>query len=147
MSWEGRPRSRGATGVGVHPAPPINEVALELGLNRETLRPWVRRREREKAAEAAGGLPAAEREELKQLRRRAEVVEEEKEILRKATAFLSRRCITELPLPVRLRPLILRTAGRSAACGRPPVRGRLPQARLVLHPEGRCPGPRRQGGS
>jgi transposase len=69
------------------PARPINEVALELGLNRETLRSWVRRAEEEKPAEAAGGLSAAEREELKQLRRRVKVLEEEKEILRKATAF------------------------------------------------------------
>ena len=73
----------------VDSAPPrsINEVALELGLNRETLRSWVRRAEKEKSAEAAGGLSAAEREELKQLRRRVKVLEEEKEILRKATQY------------------------------------------------------------
>jgi transposase len=65
----------------------INEVAVELGLNRETLRSWARRAEKEKAAEAAGGLSAAEREELKALRRRVKVLEVEKEILRKATAF------------------------------------------------------------
>ena len=72
----------------VDSAPPrsINEVALELGLNRETLRSWVRRAEKEKSAEAAGGLSAAEREELKQLRRRVKVLEE-KEILRKATQY------------------------------------------------------------
>jgi transposase len=60
---------------------------LELGINRETLRPWVRRAEKEQAGEMAGGLSAAEREELKALRRRVKVLEEEKEILRKATAF------------------------------------------------------------
>jgi transposase len=74
-------------------APPrsLDEVALELGLNRETLRSWVRRAEKEKVSEAAGALSAAEREELKALRRRVKVLEEDKEILRKATAFLSRR--------------------------------------------------------
>lgn len=73
-------------------APPrsINEVTVELGLNRETLRSWVRWAEKEKAATAAGGLSAAEREELKALRRRVKVLEEEKEILRKATQFFVR---------------------------------------------------------
>ena len=56
----------------------INEVPSELGLNRETLRSWVRRAEKEKASEAAGGLSAAEREELKTLRRRVKVLEGEK---------------------------------------------------------------------
>ena len=73
----------------VDSSPPrtIADVALELGLNRETLRSWVRRAEKEKASQAAGGLSAAEREELKALRRRVKTLEEEKEILRKATAF------------------------------------------------------------
>lgn len=65
----------------------IADVAVELGLNRETLRSWVRRAETETASVAAGGLSAAEREELKALRRRVKVLEEEKEILRKATQF------------------------------------------------------------
>ena len=59
----------------------INEVALELGLNRETLRSRVRRTEREAASASASGLSAAEREELRSLRRRVKVLEEEKEIL------------------------------------------------------------------
>jgi transposase len=56
-------------------------------LNRETLRSWVRRSERQAASRAAGGLSQAEREELKALRRRVKVLEEEKEILRKATQY------------------------------------------------------------
>ncbi|MBR7829606.1 transposase [Actinospica sp. MGRD01-02] len=68
----------------------INEVASELGLNRETLRSWVRRSEKEAASLAAGGLTAAEREELARLRRRVKVLEEEKEILRKATQYFAR---------------------------------------------------------
>lgn len=76
--------------LGSRPERSIAEVALELGVNRETLRCWVRRAQSEKASEAAGGLSAAEREELKALRRRVKVLEEEKEILRKATAFFVR---------------------------------------------------------
>jgi transposase len=72
------------------PPRPINDVALELGLNRETLRSWVRRSEKEAASLTAGGLTAAEREELKALRRRVKVLEEEKEILRKATQYFVR---------------------------------------------------------
>ncbi|MBR7835188.1 transposase [Actinospica durhamensis] len=82
----------GAVRLVVESNPPrsINEVALEPGLNRETLRSWVRRAEAGKASEAAGRLTAAEREELKALRRRVKVLEEEKEILRKATQFFVR---------------------------------------------------------
>ena len=65
----------------------INEVAMELGVNRETLRSWIRRAEREAATARAGGLSAAEREELGALRRRVKVLEEEEEILRKATQY------------------------------------------------------------
>lgn len=70
-----------------NPRRTIADVATELGLNRETLRSWVRRAETDDANLAAGGLAAAEREELKALRRRVKVLEEEKEILRKATQF------------------------------------------------------------
>jgi transposase-like protein len=44
--------------VGSTPPRPINEVGVELGLNRETLRSWVRRSEKEAARVAAGGLSA-----------------------------------------------------------------------------------------
>lgn len=66
---------------------PLAQVARDLGVNHETLRSWVRRTEREAASASTGGLSAAEREELRSLRRRVKVLEEEKEILCKATAF------------------------------------------------------------
>lgn len=86
-----------AVALVVNSTPPrsIADVALQLGLNRETLRSWVRRTETEtetEAASVAAGRPtAAEREELKALRRRVKVQEEEKEILRKATQFFCAR--------------------------------------------------------
>ena len=68
----------------------VADVARELGLVPETLRKWVRAAQRRQASTAAGGLDDAERSELQRLRRRVLVLEEEKEILRKATQFFAR---------------------------------------------------------
>jgi transposase len=52
----------------------IAQIATELGVNRETLRTWVRRHERTEAL-AAGGLGPAELEELKHLRKQVKELE------------------------------------------------------------------------
>ncbi|MCX4688596.1 IS3 family transposase [Kitasatospora purpeofusca] len=68
----------------------IPSVARELGVNPESLRQWVQRSRAAAGASGAGGegpMTAAEREELRRLRRQVRELELEKEILRKAAAY------------------------------------------------------------
>jgi transposase len=74
----------------------VSEIARELGVNRETLRQWVKA-EREVRAFGVGRGRAAEsqvsadeREELKRLRKRVAELELEKDILRKAAAYFAK---------------------------------------------------------
>lgn len=67
----------------------VREVAAELGVSTEGLRNWVKQ-----ARADRGELPEVassdEREELRQLRRRVRELEQEREILKRATAFFAR---------------------------------------------------------
>jgi len=69
---------------------PLSHVARDLGLSPQLLWKWVQREKEEVEAAAEGELNPTEREELKQLRRRVARLEEEREILKKATAFFAK---------------------------------------------------------
>ena len=67
----------------------IAQVADELGVNRETLRSWVRRTETTGAL-ASAGVGQAELEELRRLRRENAELKVEREILCKAAQYFAR---------------------------------------------------------
>jgi len=68
---------------------PIADIARELGIAESCLRNWLKRVQLD-LRERDDGLTTAEREELRELRRRVRRLEQEKEILRKAAAFFAR---------------------------------------------------------
>jgi transposase len=69
---------------------PIAEVARQLGINTETLRNWRREaRAGSSGGDSGGRVPSLE-EENRRLRRENSRLLEEREILKKATAFFAR---------------------------------------------------------
>ncbi len=70
---------------------PLAQVARDLGLSMQTLWNWVYRKKVDsEKGDPAGELTPTEREELRDLRRRVARLEEEREILKKATAFFAK---------------------------------------------------------
>jgi transposase len=67
----------------------VGQVARELDLTETAVREWVRRADLD-AGRRTDGLTAAEREELRRLRREVRDLGEEREILGKAAVFFAR---------------------------------------------------------
>jgi transposase len=72
----------------------IPDVAESLGVSAQTLRNWRRQDERDRGERDDGGLSSAERDELRELRRRVKRLEQERDILKRATALFARETET-----------------------------------------------------
>ena len=64
------------------------EVARDLGLTETSVRAWIRQAEIDEGKGSAGGLTTAEREEFAALKREVKTLRMERDILKKATAFV-----------------------------------------------------------
>ncbi|GAC1437211.1 MAG: transposase [Solirubrobacteraceae bacterium] len=71
---------------------PVAEIAIELGIAESCLRRWIKQDQLD-GRERDDGVSSAEREELRELRKRVRRLEQEKEILRKAAAHFAREGI------------------------------------------------------
>lgn len=67
----------------------IPDVAGSLGMSAQSLRNWMRQDERERG-ERDDGLTSAERDELRELRTRVKRLQQERDILKRATALFAR---------------------------------------------------------
>ncbi len=71
----------------------IPDVAESLGITAQSLRNWKRQDERDRG-DRDDGLASVEREELRELRRRVKRLEQERDILKRATALFARETET-----------------------------------------------------
>ena len=65
----------------------LEQIAKDFGVHAVTLSGWIKKAEIEDGARP--GVTAAENSELKELRRRNRLLEQENEVLRRAAAYLS----------------------------------------------------------
>ena len=79
-----------AVQLALNPNKTISAVADELGLNRETLRSWVKRYEASQKPAGDAELTMHERARLKELERRNRELEMENSFLKKAAAYFAK---------------------------------------------------------
>ncbi len=66
----------------------VGAICRDLGLTETAVRRWLKQAEVDSGESSSGALTTAEREELSALRKRVKTLEMEREILKKATAFV-----------------------------------------------------------
>jgi transposase len=71
----------------------IPDVAESLGVSQQTLRTWSKQEQADRG-ERQDTLTSAEREELRELRKRVRRLEQERDILKRATALFARETET-----------------------------------------------------
>ena len=68
----------------------VGQVSKDFDLTETAVREWVRQAERDAGTRQDGGLTTAERQELSELRRENRRLQEDVEILKRATAFFAK---------------------------------------------------------
>jgi transposase len=71
----------------------LSDVATSLGVTEQSLRSWVKRDQLERR-ERDDGLTLAERDELRESRRKVKRLEQERDLLKRAAAFFARETET-----------------------------------------------------
>ncbi len=71
----------------------IPQIARDLGINEQTLRNWVKRADIDAGHGAPDALSSDERTELVRLRRENRILQQEREILKKAAAWFAKETL------------------------------------------------------
>jgi len=71
----------------------IPQIARDLGINEQTLRNWIKRAEIDAGRGTLGELTTDERAELARLRRENRLLQQEREILKKAAAWFAKETL------------------------------------------------------
>jgi len=71
----------------------IPALAADLGVSSEALRHWLRQADADDGRGEPGDLTTDERAELRRLRREVKVLQQEREILRKAAAYFAKEAL------------------------------------------------------